>query len=299
LSCGGDFWFNVGDSSSATEIRDSYRLLPFMRDLRASVRPDTQGSGRGVIYLTYGDTTAHDELALLQFIDTFFEWLLSLSKAEILEVAPIGISLDVEGSPPEMVFNSLVKLRAYKHTYLTEIPEEVFLIQHVVAGFPSPQGTKYIMELADSAVYLVYRSYMYDTISGMNLSPANNLLVRFRWFITEQCEDCLSPGYQPRARITVLVESDCNLYAYCGRLSFCAQSAGGIANVVDTLKIFWSELTISGLLTQERFDALMNKDSPYGIHNWWERSSLRFAIGPYSQDLVSLSLPSDRLRKLL
>lgn len=31
---------------------------------------------------------------------------------------------------------------AYKYTYLTDIPEDAFLIQHVVSGFPSPQTTK-------------------------------------------------------------------------------------------------------------------------------------------------------------
>ncbi|EER08878.1 hypothetical protein Pmar_PMAR003126 [Perkinsus marinus ATCC 50983] len=267
LSCGGDLWFNIGDYSNVGKIKNTYRLFPFIQELRSSIRPGTQRSSRGVIYLAYADFTAHDELALLEFIDTFFEWLLSLTPGEILEVAPIGISLDVEASPSEMVFNTLVKLRAYKYTYLTDIPEDAFLIQHVVSGFPSPQTTKYVMELADSALFLVYRSYMYDT-SSMNLLPGNNLLGRFRWFITQQCEDCLSPGYQPRAKITVLVEADCNVYEYCGLISFCAQNDGGISNVVSTLEVFWSELTISGLLTQERFDALMNKNSPYGIHNW-------------------------------
>ncbi|KAF4669076.1 hypothetical protein FOL47_002726 [Perkinsus chesapeaki] len=269
FSCGGDFWFNVADWSNPSEIKNSHRLLPFIQNLRAATRPSTNRSGRGVVYLTYGDTSVHNERALLEFIDTLFAWLLSLATDELMAVAPIGISLDVEASHPQMVFNGL--LRAYKRTYLNHIPEDAFIIQHVVAGYPSPESTKYVMELADSALYLIYRSYMYDN-STMNLSPANNLLVRFRWFITAQCEDCLTPGYQPRAKISVLVESDCNLYEYCGRLSFCAQNEGGIQNLADTLIIFWSELTLSGLLTQERFDALMNKESPYGVHNWiWSR----------------------------
>ncbi|KAF4694820.1 hypothetical protein FOZ60_006975 [Perkinsus olseni] len=261
----GNVWFSVGDDANPGVLQNKSHILPFMKAVR--------GHSKGVLYLTYGDFGTHNEKALLDFIEELFTWLRAQSQSDLQAVAPFGISLDIEnaGMAP-LVASSLTKLQAYKKKYLGFLPAGHFKIQQVVGGFPDSGTTSFTMDNADSALYLVYRSYM-DDKSSMKLNAGNNLLARFKWFMTLQCIQCLNPGYTPRAKISVLVEGACYVGEYCGEISFCAQSKFGIDNVLQTFDAFDAQARSAKWMPPGRFDALMDTpESRYGIHDWhWSR----------------------------
>lgn len=167
---------------------------------------------------------------------------------------------------------NLLLFRAYKKKYLSFLPEGDFLIQQVVGGYPDSGTTGWVchpfacysralwmwlsftMDNADSALYLVYRSYMTDK-SDMELNPGlllqylmrslsrfpgNNLLARFKWFMELQCIQCLNPGYKPRAKISVLVEGACRpgvMGLICAHCVHCRLHWG----VLWTHLLLWTE----------------------------------------------------------
>ncbi|EER15928.1 hypothetical protein Pmar_PMAR003386 [Perkinsus marinus ATCC 50983] len=261
----GDVWFGVGSDGTPGEVLGKDQILPFLKEIRPTAK--------GVLYITYGDFGSHNEQALLDFIDNLFDYLKAQSQADLKSVAPFGISLDIENEGMQkMVMSSLQKLQAYKKKYLSFLPEGDFLIQQVVGGYPDSGTTGFTMDNADSALYLVYRSYMTDK-SDMELNPGNNLLARFKWFMELQCIQCLNPGYKPRAKISVLVEGACYIGEYCGLISFCGQNEFGVENLLKTFEEFDTQAKAAQWIPKGRFDEMMaDPVSRYGIHDWhWSR----------------------------
>ncbi|KAF4664834.1 hypothetical protein FOL47_004909 [Perkinsus chesapeaki] len=261
----GDVWFGVGADASSGQIFEKDNIIPFMQ----AIRLDT----KGVLWMTYGDFGSHNEKGMLDFIDALFDLLKAQPQDTLKNLAPLGVSLDIEneGMQP-MVISGLQKLRKYVDEDLAFMPKGGFLIQQAVGGYPDSGTTSYTMDLADSALYLVYRSYMTDK-SGMGLHEDNNLLGRMKWFMQLQCINCLDPNYKPRAKISILVEGACYVGEYCGLISFCGQMDGGVDNLKETFAEFDRQLHAVDWAPPGRFEELLARpERRYGIHDWnWAR----------------------------
>lgn len=264
----GDVTVNVADFSNSHKIYNSETLVPFIKNIRSA-------GNDGVVYLSYGDVKTKNVTACRQFIDTFFEWVLTVSHSDAKQIEPIGLSFDIEHFP----IGETEKLLKYAQLKKREVLGRGFSqdggiwIQWTIEGRVNPVDTDAVMKYADSALMMAYRNYM--SKAGDEYGDKNGLLRRMSYMLKEQCKRCLDDSYARqnyRAKITVMVESSCDVEEYCDRVSFCAFDGPGREGGVDYLRyqlsLLDSGLVSSGLMTMEQKNRLMNRRAPYSVHHW-------------------------------
>ena len=205
---------NIGDYSSPDLIPDGDKLIQFSKDFKSRVRNE-----QAVLYLTYGDVTAKDGAAMLQFTETFFRWIATISHTDATAMGRIGISFDVEHMSSEDT--KTVLLRCQQLRKETFFGDANLLIQFTVEGDKNIVGTDYAFKYADSVLVMLYSNYM----TSPTLPEKDNLYNKLKWLLTEQCPRCLDDAYSKanyKGKIMVMVEASCQMGRSCSWASFCA-----------------------------------------------------------------------------
>ena len=261
----GDVTVNVADFSNAHKIYNSEVLVPFIENVR-------RAGNDGTVYLSYGDVKTKNVTAARMFIDTFFDWVATVPREKAQKIAPLGVSFDIEHFPVGRI-EILLKHAQSRKQALSNFPIGSVLIQWTIEGRINPVDTDAVMRYADSALMMAYRNYM--SKPGDETGAKNGLLRRLNYMLREQCSKCLVDDYAKKyykAKITVMVESACNVDEYCDRLSFCAfdgpGNRGGVGYLHSTLQMLDAALVSSGLLTSEQKSRLFNMRAPYSVHHW-------------------------------
>ncbi|EER20046.1 hypothetical protein Pmar_PMAR007307 [Perkinsus marinus ATCC 50983] len=267
----GDVYVNIADYTNYDRIHNPERLLPWMKGWRK------QTGNTERIWLTYGDTEKSNGKRMADFVDTFEEYLENYISAEDMrEIAPIGLSYDIEHMQPEDIKTTLLKAQQMKKDVSKKMgyAPGSLLIDSAIEGQKNTLGTQYIMQYADHATMMLYR----NAIDG---DYADDLVYRMNYMMTEQCAVCTQPGWENlKAKITIMLEGSCTVGKYCHKLSMCAYDAAAYPNSTGGIEYAWELLnelkarTVSdGILTQEQFDFLYDiHGSLYVVHNWeWVR----------------------------
>ena len=253
----GDVSINVADYSNPHRIYDSEALVPFIKNLR-------KAGSEGVVYLTYGDVETKNSTACKLFIDTYFAWVQSISHADMTDIKPIGVSFDIEHFP----FGHTEQLLKHAQEKKKQLGLTDVLIQWTIEGRVNPVDTDAVMRYADSALMMAYRNYMSkpDDLDGSK----NGLLRRMNYMLKEQCSKCLDESYAAKhykAKITIMVETACNVDEYCDRVSFCA-SEQGVGYIMATLGKLKDAMLKTGLINQKQMERLFNMNNMFSIHHW-------------------------------
>ena len=262
----GDIFINVADYSSAESISGRGFLLPFLINAR-------RAGNRAVIWLTYGDIAKRDVVACRKFVDTFYEWLLSIPVEWLDVIKPIGLSFDIEHFPNGAIEEILIYAQRRKNEVSPKLLPDGFFIQCMIEGQPKPLDTDIVMRHADRALMMAYRNYLTKPTDPTGMD--NGMMRRLQYMFKDQCTRCLDDEYAVRnykAKITIMVETSCNLGASCGYVSFCAadanRPAGGVEYLVDHLDQIDSKLVSSGLMTKDQRNRLISSTSPFAVHDW-------------------------------
>jgi len=282
----GDVYINVSDFSSPDSIPSPVNVISFIRNVRAT-------GNRGVVYLTYGDINVNANGVLdgpARFARTFFDWFNSVPQQTLDEILPIGLSFDCEHVDLATIRSALTVAQNLKSSVLNSKlgndPSKV-VVQWVVEGALSPANTDTIMRLADSAIIMVYRNHE-GSSPVIDPTGVDTLSTRFLdYMMTRQCEHCLDDVYAAehyKAKIRLMIESDCECRDNCRKTSFCAfdtrQPGWGnnFANPVEYLTTTLSNTkrTLQARLTevqQERLFGHRLTDDPadlslFVVHNW-------------------------------
>ena len=253
----GDVYINVADYSNPHKIYHSDSLIPFIKNVR-------RVGNQGVVYLTYGDVETKNSTACRMFIDTFFNWYQSVSSTDMKEMQPIGVSFDIEHFP----IGHTERLLKYAQEKKKAIGAKNVLIQWTIEGRVNPVDTEAVMRYADSALMMAYRNYM--SRPGDLDGSKNGLLRRMQYMLKEQCVKCLDDAHASKyytAKITIMVETACNVGEYCDRVSFCAVDKGP-GFVVSTLDKLKDAMLTTGLITTKQRDRLFNVNSMFSVHHW-------------------------------
>ncbi len=250
----GDVYVNFADYSNARDLRDADKLVDFLKRARVLM-----GSSR-VLYVTYGDVTERDVVAVEDFVDTFFELVSGMSSEEAKAVKPLGVSFDIEHFPATVYERVLVKAQQLKAQVVERWGPENLLIQCTIEGEYKPVDTDIIMKHADRALMMVYRN------------SVDKFIDRLKWFLTEQCERCLDDNYATehyRAKISIMVETACRVGQSCSYISFCAIDDPNPVNyLVSTLKQAEQKMTSSGLITEEQKQRLFTGEALFVAHDF-------------------------------
>ncbi|KAF4712383.1 hypothetical protein FOZ62_025642 [Perkinsus olseni] len=267
----GELYINVADPTNYNVIKYQPQLVAWMKKWR-------QDSGNdAIIWLTYGDVTERDGQKMCAFVNTYEQFLIrSVSVEDMAEIAPIGISFDVEHVPDDYYLKALTSSRemiANVTKGMGYLPNSIF-VGSTIEGEPNQQETTYVMQNADRALMMLYR----NSVNGTN---NDGLLERMQWMLTDQCVVCTQPGWEDlKAKITIMVEGSCEMGNGCGKLSMCAYDTskypdpnGGIEYVWDSLQDLTNEMVPAGILTQDQYNKLFDVNGTlYAIHNWeWSR----------------------------
>jgi hypothetical protein len=196
----GDVFLNVGDYSSYAQIPDTDKLIQLVINLH-------EFNPTSIVWLTYGDVTEKDSVAVFGFVDTFFSWVSSIPPETAALMGTIGISFDLEHFEPSDTERLLLRCRARREE--TPFGSTRLLISHTLDGDLNVAGTDVVMRLADSALAMVYAN------------SREALISRIDWLLAEQCRNCLKPN-DYKARITLMVEASCKMGKGCREQSFCA-----------------------------------------------------------------------------
>ena len=264
-ACGSTF-VNIGDYSSPDLIPDGDKLIQFSKDFKSRVRNE-----QAVLYFTYGDVTAKDGAAMLQFAETFFRWIATISHTDATAMGRIGISFDVEHMSSEDT--KTVLLRCQQLRKETFFGGTNLLIQFTVEGDKNIVGTDYAFKYADSVLVMLYSNYMTSPM----LPEKDNLYNKLKWLLTEQCPHCLDDAYSKanyKGKIMVMVEASCQMGRSCSWASFCAYDgpSEGAMYLTDTLDAAEHMLVSSGIINEEQYTRLFDLESPYAVHNFeWFR----------------------------
>jgi hypothetical protein len=205
------------------------------------------------------------------FVDTFFQWVGTITADVAATLGTIGLSFDVEHMPAASTKSALQKAQSLKSS--TNFAPGKLLIQHTMEGKPNPDGTDYVMKYADSALVMLYRNYMESPI----FKPDSNILSRAQYFLQDQCVYCLDDAYAAanyKAKLTIMVEASCSPSDYCAKISFCAHDAAGegATYMWNTLQDLESGMLSSGLVTPAQFSRLFNPLTTFAVHDWsWFR----------------------------
>ncbi|EER15178.1 hypothetical protein Pmar_PMAR006907 [Perkinsus marinus ATCC 50983] len=278
----GDLYINIADASNYNIIKDQTKLVSWMKKWRQET------GNNGVIWLTYGDVVDKNGEKMVGFVTTFEQFLMrSVSAQTMAEIAPIGISFDVEHIADNYYKEALTK----SHDMINEVtqgmgylPNSIY-VDSTIEGEENSQETEYVMRYADHALMMLYR----NELGG---SYEDDLLERMKWMMTEQCIVCTKPGWEDlKAKITIMVEGSCKMGHGCGKLSMCAKDTssypdanGGIEYIWNTLNNLTKRMVEEGVVTQEQFDHLFDVNGTlFAVHNWeWSRC---FYGDSYSQDM--------------
>lgn len=267
----GDVYVNIADYSNYKKIDDEELLVAWMKQWRRS----TGNTGR--IFLTYGDASKHYNKRMIEFVNTFENFLDNyVSSEDMNEIAPIGLSFDAEGMRSSSVRTTLENAQKMK----TRVSKSKgyapgsLLIDFAVSGHLSPLSTQYIMELADHATFEVFR----NTVGG---EDNDGLVERMKWMLTEQCTVCTQPGWENlRAKVTILTEGSCNKVDYCGKVSMCAfdameypSASGGIQYVWNAMNLLVERMISDSIVTTDQFNSLFDVHGTlFAMNNWeWTR----------------------------
>ena len=263
LTCG-DVYVNVADYSSADSIPAADRIVPFIKNVRAS-------GNSAIVWLTYGDVTQRNTTAVLTFINTFKRWMDSVSRDDAALIAPVGISFDIENFPAAVFKQVLLRSQGLKQDSV--FGQDGLLVGCTIEGQYKPVDTDIIMKYADRALMMAYRNYI--SKPGDMSGEGNGLIKLMRFMFTKQCPKCLDDAYARanyKAKVTVMFETACKLGASCSYISFCAYDGagktGGIDYFVSTVLKLDALLVSSGLMTAAQKDRLIAKDTPYAVHHW-------------------------------
>ncbi|KAF4746404.1 hypothetical protein FOZ62_025879 [Perkinsus olseni] len=267
----GDVYVNIADYSNYDQIANETLLVTWMKQWRKA----TGNTGR--IFLTYGDAAKHYNERMVEFVSTFERFLDHyVSREDMIEIAPIGLSFDAEGMKSASVRQTLEEAQSMKARVSEKKGYEpgALLIDFAVSGDPNPVATQYVMQLADHATFEVFR----NAIDG---DYADDLVVRMNWMLTQQCVVCTQPGWENlRAKITILVEGSCTKVNYCNKVSMCAfdaveypSSAGGIEYIWNTMNLLRQRMISDGIVTAEQFNSLFDVHGTlFAINDWeWSR----------------------------
>ncbi|KAF4750263.1 hypothetical protein FOZ62_012222 [Perkinsus olseni] len=267
----GELYINVADASNYDKIVDQDKLVNWMKKWR-------QVSGNDeVIWMTYGDVVEQNGTKMVRFVKTFKDFLLrSVSAEDMAEIAPIGISFDVEHVPDTFYKEALTSSREMVQNVtkgMGYLPHSI-LVGSTIEGEENQKETTYVMQYADRALMMLYRN-------AVNGSYPDDLVERMRWMMTDQCVVCTKPGWENlRAKITIMVEGSCKMGHGCGKLSMCVEDTskypdpnGGIEYVWNTLQELTNAIVPEGILTQDQYNKLfLTNGTLYAIHNWdWSR----------------------------
>ncbi|KAF4677482.1 hypothetical protein FOL47_001297 [Perkinsus chesapeaki] len=267
----GELYINVADNTNYNFIVDQPQLVDWMKKWR-------QVSGNdNVIWMTYGDVVEQNGTKMVGFVKTFGDFLTqSVSAQDMAEIAPIGLSFDVEHVPDTYYKEALMSAQDMVQNVTKSmgyLPHSI-LVGSTIEGEENQQETTYVMQYADRALMMLYRNEVNGTYS-------DDLVERMRWMMTDQCVVCTKPGWENlRAKITIMVEGSCKMGNGCGKLSMCVKDTsqypdptGGIEYVWNTLQELTNAIVPEGILTQEQYDKLfLTNGTLYAIHNWdWSR----------------------------
>jgi hypothetical protein len=257
----GDVYINVADYSSASKIDGKEMLLPFIINVR-------RAGNSGVVWMTYGDVVQRDAAASLTFVDTFYDWLLSVPSEWLAVIKPIGLSYDIEQFTGDAIQQTLLHAQKRKTELSPILGPDGFRIQCTVEGQLKPVETDIVMKYADSALMMVYRNYV--TSPSDPTGARNGIMKTMRFMLTEQCSRCLDDSYASlhyKAKITIMVETSCKMGKSCSYASFCAMD-GGVAYLASQLDEVDKQLVSSGLMTVAQKARLISTSSPFAIHDW-------------------------------
>jgi hypothetical protein len=270
----GDLTISIADFSNADRIHDSGKLVNFIQQYRLRVR-----NIDAVLWLSYGDVVSKDGSKMIEFTNTFFDWVATIPRDVAISMGKIGISYDVEHLDPTFTRDGL--LLAQERRQGTNFAPGSLLIQHTIEGDNNIAGTEYVMQYADNALAMVYRNYMHDPTG--RYQDDSNMLNRLMWMLTQQCPMCLDDTYASthyKAKITIMVEAACAMGNGCGKLSFCAFSGPneGALKMSDVITQMENELVSTNVLTRTQMDRLFSTETPYASHNWeWYRCFAPFS----------------------
>jgi len=276
----GDVYLNVADYTNPQEIFNSSMLAVWIQNYRQIV-----GNMQAVVWLTYGDVVEASGPKQVQFVTTFFNWAASIPANVVSTMGTIGLSFDVEHIDPQYTLNALQLAQSLKST--TNFPSGQLLIQHTLEGQINPVGSDYVMRYADSALAMVYRNYLVDPTGAHH--EDNNLINRLIWMITQQCQNCLNDGIaisQYKAKITVMVETSCQMGSGCSYISFCAFDGAdqGANYMYQTMTQMEQKLMSSGVITTAQYQRLFNQNTPWTVQNFeWYRCYAPFNAALYPQ----------------
>lgn len=278
----GDIYINVADYGSPGEIPHAEELVAFIKNVRSS-------GNKAVVFLTYGDDDVDNNGAVdgpTEFAETFFEWISTLSDSDLQAILPIGVSYDCEHVSLRVIEKALKSAQNLKRALVNERlggDESLVQIEWVIEGQRKPKNTDMIMRLADRALVMNYRTHIGKSIKDP--SGRDNMVTRlFDFMFTKQCEHCLDDAYATehyKAKIRIIVEADCEIREYCGKISFCAYDAkakgwgnefeNGAQYLTKTLEKLDLELRQGGRLTPDQYSRLFGSPTNlqlFAIHNW-------------------------------
>ncbi|KAF4682730.1 hypothetical protein FOZ60_010203 [Perkinsus olseni] len=156
----GDVSVNIADSSNPDFIANPGNLVDFLVNFRRKT------NNEGILWLTYGDVVSKKGSLMVMFVQTFKNFLINYVDADTMaEIAPIGLSFDVEHVAQEYVKEALEDAQEMKidlQNGLGYLPGSLF-VQYTIEGAPDTLGTQYVMQYADSALMMLYRNEIKDT----------------------------------------------------------------------------------------------------------------------------------------
>lgn len=263
----GDVYVNIADYTNPEQIHNSTLLVKFIQNYRSRVR-----NSNAIMWLTYGDVVEKNGAKMVEFVQTFFNWVQTIPASVATTMAPIGLSFDVEHIDPASTKSALTLAQSLQSSHASHFGK--VYIQHTIEGDPNVVGTDYVMKYADSALAMVYRNYIHDPTG--KYQDDSSLVSRLNWMLTQQCVNCLNDKYAEanyKAKITVMVEAACQMGAGCGKISFCAfdgKSQG--AFYMDSILTGLTGKTVPGLMKPSQFTRLFNSWTLYSVDNWeWYR----------------------------
>lgn len=260
----GDIYVNVGDYSSAGTIVTPSNLVEFALSFGQRARNHAR-----ILYFTYGDVTAHDGDAMVQFTHTFFDWVDTISAFEAAAIGRIGISYDVEHVDPAYTERVLALCRERRKS--TAFGEKGLLIQYVIEGDENIAGTDIAFRYADSVLAMLYS----NSLSDINPYGADGLISRLKWFLTSQCKKCLDDDYSESnytAKISIMVEASCKMGRSCSWASFCAHD-GPHEGVYYLYTVLDGAIkSLPSFVTEKQFKRLFSVESPFVVNSFeWYR----------------------------
>ena len=260
----GDIYVNIGDYSSAGSIIAPSNLVEFALSFRQRSR-----NHAAILYFTYGDVTAHDGDAMVQFTHTFFDWVDTISAYDAAAIGRIGISYDVEHFDP--VYTERVLALCRERRKSTAFGEKGLLIQYLIEGDENIAGTDIAFRYADSVLAMLYS----NSLSDISPYGADSLISRLKWFLTSQCKKCLDDEYSESnytAKITIMVEASCKMGRSCSWASFCAHDGPdeGVFYLYTVLEGAIKSLPL--FVTEKQFIRLFSLDSLFVVNSFeWYR----------------------------